>query len=59
VIGGLLSSTLLTLVMVPAVYTIVDDFKGFLARTFAHPRPRSPRPPAVAGATPAAAARAH
>jgi hypothetical protein len=32
VIGGLLTSTLLTLVLIPAVYTIMDDFTGFLSR---------------------------
>jgi len=32
VIGGLLTSTLLTLVLIPAVYTIMDDFTGLLAR---------------------------
>jgi HAE1 family hydrophobic/amphiphilic exporter-1 len=31
VIGGLLTSTLLTLVLIPAVYTIMDDFTGALA----------------------------
>jgi HAE1 family hydrophobic/amphiphilic exporter-1 len=30
VIGGLLTSTLLTLVLIPAVYTIMDDFTGAL-----------------------------
>src|SRR5712691_6418263 len=32
VIGGLLTSTLLTLVLIPAVYTIMDDFTGLLDR---------------------------
>jgi HAE1 family hydrophobic/amphiphilic exporter-1 len=32
VIGGLLTSTLLTLVLIPAVYTIIDDFTGRLSR---------------------------
>jgi HAE1 family hydrophobic/amphiphilic exporter-1 len=32
VIGGLLTSTLLTLVLIPAVYTIIDDFTGSLSR---------------------------
>jgi HAE1 family hydrophobic/amphiphilic exporter-1 len=32
VIGGLITSTLLTLVLIPAVYTILDDFQGFLSR---------------------------
>src|SRR4029434_279289 len=30
VIGGLMTSPLLTLVMIPAVYTIMDDFQGLL-----------------------------
>ena len=30
VIGGLISSTLLSLVLVPAVYKIVDDFERWL-----------------------------
>ena len=32
VIGGLLTSTLLTLLLIPAVYTILDDFTGALSR---------------------------
>ena len=32
VIGGLITSTLFTLVVVPSVYTIVDDIRGFFAR---------------------------
>jgi len=32
VIGGLLTSTLLTLVLIPAVYTILDDFTGAMSR---------------------------
>src|SRR5215831_6221681 len=32
VIGGLLTSTLLTLVLIPSVYTIMDDFTGSLSR---------------------------
>src|SRR4029077_10150780 len=31
VIGGLITSTLLTLVMIPAVYTIMDDFQGLVS----------------------------
>jgi HAE1 family hydrophobic/amphiphilic exporter-1 len=34
VIGGLISSTLLTLVLIPAVYTIVDDAQGLFGRVF-------------------------
>ncbi|RKX25727.1 MAG: AcrB/AcrD/AcrF family protein [Candidatus Zixiibacteriota bacterium] len=32
VIGGMLSSTLLTLVVVPVVYTLIDDFAGIFRR---------------------------
>ena len=35
VIGGLTSSTLLTLVVVPVAYTYVDDIRGILPRAFA------------------------
>jgi hypothetical protein len=31
VIGGLLTSTVLTLVVVPAVFTLLDDFERWLA----------------------------
>ena len=31
VIGGLITSTLLTLVVVPVVYTLVDDFENYMA----------------------------
>ena len=31
VIGGIISSTFLTLVVVPAMYTLVDDFEAWLA----------------------------
>ena len=31
VIGGLITSTLLTLVVIPVVYTIVDDLESYLA----------------------------
>jgi len=34
VIGGLASSTALSLVFVPVVYTLMDDLEGFLARKF-------------------------
>jgi len=33
VIGGLLTSTLLTLVLIPAIYTIMDDLSGAVSRT--------------------------
>jgi hypothetical protein len=45
VIGGLITSTLLSLVVVPAVYTVMDD----LGRLF-RPR-RAATPEAVAGRT--------
>lgn len=32
VIGGIISSTLLTLVVVPVMYTLVDDFVGLFRR---------------------------
>jgi HAE1 family hydrophobic/amphiphilic exporter-1 len=32
VIGGMISSTLLTLVIVPVVYTIIEDFVGLFRR---------------------------
>ncbi len=44
-IGGLLSSTLFTLVVIPVVYTIIDDFKqkigGFIKRKFQKKCPAS------------------
>jgi HAE1 family hydrophobic/amphiphilic exporter-1 len=32
VIGGLITSTLLTLVVIPVVYTIVDDFEQWVQK---------------------------
>ena len=32
VIGGLITSTLLTLLVVPAVYTLLDDFSDWVSR---------------------------
>src|SRR5579859_1288182 len=40
-IGGLLTSTLLTLVFIPAMYTIFDDIEAFIARQLR--RGRTPR----------------
>jgi hypothetical protein len=34
VVGGLITSTLLSLLFVPAVYTYVDDLEDLLARVF-------------------------
>jgi HAE1 family hydrophobic/amphiphilic exporter-1 len=40
VIGGLITSTLLTLVVVPVAYTYFDDFGGWLGRFVPHRRSR-------------------
>jgi HAE1 family hydrophobic/amphiphilic exporter-1 len=43
VIGGILTSTLLTLVFIPSVYTIVDDMQAFVLRLFRRgPRAAAP-----------------
>ena len=42
VIGGMISSTVLTLVVVPVVYTLIDDFVGFFRR-----KKRQDNPPEV------------
>ncbi|MGY9049857.1 MAG: efflux RND transporter permease subunit, partial [Rhodobacterales bacterium] len=34
VIGGLVTSTLLSLLVIPVVYTFIDDFEGFVTRRF-------------------------
>jgi hypothetical protein len=44
VIGGLITSTLLSLLVVPAVFTYVDDFKLLLDRGV-HSLRRQPREP--------------
>ncbi|HUE75507.1 MAG TPA: efflux RND transporter permease subunit, partial [Chloroflexota bacterium] len=44
VVGGLLTSTLLTLLLIPAVYTIMDDLQNFVKRLFRR-RPAGPREP--------------
>jgi HAE1 family hydrophobic/amphiphilic exporter-1 len=51
VIGGLITSTLLTLLVVPVVYTYFDDFGGWVGRKL-----RSDRAPRVPDTEPAAAA---
>jgi hydrophobic/amphiphilic exporter-1 (mainly G- bacteria), HAE1 family len=47
VIGGLITSTLLTLVVVPVAYTYFDDFGGWVARGFKR-KPREEKAPAPA-----------
>jgi HAE1 family hydrophobic/amphiphilic exporter-1 len=48
VIGGLITSTLLTLVVVPVAYTYFDDFGGWVARGFKRkPREAAEPKPAV------------
>jgi HAE1 family hydrophobic/amphiphilic exporter-1 len=42
-IGGLLTSTLLTLVFVPAMYTIFDDIQNLVAKLFHRGRPARPK----------------
>ncbi len=34
VIGGLITSTVLTLLVVPVMYTVLDDFGGWLKKRF-------------------------
>ena len=53
VIGGLITSTGLTLVMVPAAFTWIDDLERWLGRKFAHRIVNEDR---AAGTTPAAPA---
>jgi hydrophobic/amphiphilic exporter-1 (mainly G- bacteria), HAE1 family len=50
VIGALLSSTVLTLVVVPALYTVMDDLQHRLVKPAAEPAPRH-RPPRLAPAS--------
>lgn len=56
VIGGILTSTVLTLVIVPAGFTIIDDIERWLSPKFASRLNRAPHPGGVAPlAGPAAA----
>ncbi len=50
VIGGLLTSTLLTLVVVPAGYTVMDDLQQWLGRRF-HRKSAPPAAPATPSGT--------
>lgn len=43
VIGGLLTSTLLSLIVIPAAYTVLDDFGAWLGRQWHKPRGESKR----------------
>ncbi|RFP15043.1 MULTISPECIES: efflux RND transporter permease subunit [unclassified Duganella] len=51
VIGGLITSTLLSLLVVPAVFTYIDDLEHLLQRLMGKLR-RTPAPPPEATATP-------
>jgi HAE1 family hydrophobic/amphiphilic exporter-1 len=51
VIGGMLSSTLLTLVVVPVVYSMIDDFAGGLGRFFRRLLGRKDEAPATVTVT--------
>jgi len=44
VIGGLITSTLLSLVVIPAAYTVVDDLGGWFARRFGRGSAHPPQP---------------
>jgi len=52
VIGGLITSTALTLVIVPAAFTIVDDIERWLAPRFGRVLTAQPAPPAPSGRPP-------
>jgi HAE1 family hydrophobic/amphiphilic exporter-1 len=41
VMGGMFTSTLLTLVVVPIVYTYLDDLAAWLGRRFAREEPEA------------------
>ena len=60
VIGGVISSTLLTLVLVPVVYTYLDDFRSMLQRRLARAPAEAPAravPDVAGGSADAAEAR--
>ena len=59
VIGGLITSTVLSLLVVPVVFTYVDDIEHWIKRTVARIRGRAPDPAdAPEGGAAAAAQRA-
>jgi HAE1 family hydrophobic/amphiphilic exporter-1 len=41
VIGGIITSSILTLVVVPVIYTWLDDFAVWMRRRFGPPAPQS------------------
>jgi multidrug efflux pump subunit AcrB len=45
VIGGLITSTLLSLLVVPAVFTYIDDLEHYIQRTMRRMRKTDPAPP--------------
>ncbi|GAA6141079.1 efflux RND transporter permease subunit [Hydrogenophaga sp. 5NK40-0174] len=47
VIGGLMTSTFLSLLVIPAVYTMVDDLGDFFARLWRRPKPAAQQVVAV------------
>ena len=48
VIGGLITSTFLSLLVVPAVFTFIDDLEQWVVRLFHRkPKPEAPRPQTV------------
>jgi hydrophobic/amphiphilic exporter-1 (mainly G- bacteria), HAE1 family len=53
VLGGMITSTLLTLIMVPCIYTYLDDFQNLLMRRGKRVRlvSRNTTPPVMAGAS--------
>ncbi|MDR6213411.1 efflux RND transporter permease subunit [Paracidovorax wautersii] len=53
VIGGLITSTILSLLVVPAVFTYVDDFEQWFQRKVMRRKPAAPPPAGAAGDTPA------
>jgi HAE1 family hydrophobic/amphiphilic exporter-1 len=54
VIGGLVTSTLLTLLVVPVVYTLLEDLAGALSAAWRRRRPAAAVPVAILGASVAA-----
>ena len=52
VIGGLITSTLLSLLVVPVVFTYLDDLEQFIQRKFSGLRRRAKATPAGAAAKP-------